>query len=384
MPGFPFVGPSAGILTRFTFVPAPVNVARMWRGILVLICPAMLLGGCATSRSTSTIVTPEPYVRVREPSPGVVQLEIAARRFTPHRGHGPALWLTGASHLGDAAYYRALQQHLDARTLVLFEGVGGADAKRGPALRQERDSAVTAPHDAPANQSSLQSQLAKSLGLEFQLEAIDYGRAHFRNSDLTVVELRDLMAHAPPPVAGVPAAAAAAGAATSARAEASRSFEQLMSVMQGESFLGRLMNLGLRWLGTQPRYQALAKFTLVEMINGVQGDFESVGALPPAMRELLRVLIEERNQRVLSDLRRELPRLGPADSVSIFFGAGHMRDLEVRLRRELRYEVRDEVWFPVMTVNASAAGITPAELAATRELIQRQLQTLRTGPPGAW
>jgi len=350
----------------------------MWRKFLSAGLVGLLAGGCA-ARPVVAPAVPAPYVRVSEPSNGVVQLEIAARRFTPRRGAGPTIWLTGASHLGEAAYYRALQQHLDERTLVLFEGVGGSDAKRGPALRRELDPAAGTSPRAAANPSSLQAQLAKSLGLEFQLEAIDYSHAHFRNSDLTVVELRDLMSRTASPVAGAPVVAA--GAAPSAQAEAARSFEQLMEVMQGESFLGRLMNVGLRWLGTQPRYQALAKFTLAEMINGVQGDLESVGALPPAMRELLRVLIDERNQRVLADLRRELRRLRPEDSVSIFYGAGHMHDLETRLCKELRYEPRGESWFAVMTVNTAAAGIAPAELAATRELIQQQLQMLRLRAP---
>jgi len=334
----------------------------MRRRLLWVGLAGLLVDGCAT-RPVTPPVLPEPYMRVIEPEAGVVQLEIAARRFTPRRGTGPTIWLTGASHLGETAYYRALQHHLDECTLVLFEGVGGAEARRGPELRRDT-----------AEGSSLQARLARSLGLAFQLEAVDYDRAHFRNSDLTVAELRDLMS-------GTGQAAAAAGETNSARTEAAQSFEQLLQVMQGESFLGRLMNLGLRWLGTQPRYQALAKFTLMEMLNNVQGDLESVGALPPAMQELLRVLIDERNQRVLVDLRRELPRLSRADSLAVFYGAGHMRDLEIRLRRELRYEPRDEIWFAAMTVNVTAAGITPVELGATRELIQRQIETLRVRSP---
>jgi len=252
--------------------------------------------------------------------------------------------------------------------LVLVEGVGGPEAPRGPARAREPATVASPP-------VSLQAQLARSLGLEFQLEVINYDRPHFRNSDLTVAELRELMSG----IAGTNGSTAAAPA----RAEAARNFERLLDVMQGESFMGRIMNLGLRWLGTQPRYQALAKFTLIETINGVQGDFESLGALPPAMQELLRVLIAERNQRVVSDLRRELPHLRRTDSVSIFYGAGHMRDLEARLCRELRYEVHDEIWFPALTVNPTAAGLSPTELATTRAMIQQQLATLRARPPAA-
>lgn len=375
---------------HFTFPFPPVIVARMWRSISVLGVIGLLVGGCATERSGSIDKAPEPYVRVSEPLPGVVKLEIAARRFAPRRGNGPSIWLTGASHLGDAEYYRALQTHLDAQTLVLFEGVGGDDVERGPRRRHQPDSSRTAPGGADAKAGSLQEQMAKSLGLEFQLEAIEYDRSHFKNSDLNVEELRALMADEVVPPrknAGMRSSKETprspeerepvAVASPSARTDAGRSFEQLMQVMEGESFFGRLLSVGLRWLGTQPRYQALAKFTLMEMINGVQGDLESVGALPAGMRELLRVLIDERNQRVVSDLRRELPSYGARDSISVFYGAGHMIDLEQRLRQELRYQPREEIWFTAMTVDAAKAGLTSAELATTRKMIQRQIATLR-------
>lgn len=336
-----------------------------------MLCGLVGVGfGCASQRPSATVMAGAPYVRVRETPEGLVQLEIAARRLLPRRGTGPTLWLTGASHLGEGAYYRALQTHLDERTLVLFEGVCGPEAPRGPTRAQEQAT-------VPPQPVSMQAQLARSLGLEFQLEVINYDRPHFRNSDLTVAELRELMS------AGVAGATGSTNTSAPARAEAARNFERLLDVMQGESFLGRLMNLGLRWLGTQPRYQALAKFTLIETLNGVQGDFESLGALPPAMQELLRVLIAERNQRVVSDLRRELPHLRRTDSVSIFYGAGHMRDLETRLCRELHYEVQDQIWFPALTVNPTAAGLSPAELATTRAMIQQQLATLRQRTPAA-
>lgn len=344
------------------------------------------LVGCVHRPVTDVSAAPAPYVRVVAQTNGVVQLEIAARRFTPRRGQGAEVWLTAASHLGDAAYYHALQAHLDARSRVLFEGVGATDSA-------EFGHAATAKERAAAPASSLQSQMARSLGLEFQLEAIDYDRPHFRNSDLGVTELRDLLERPAPararavsrtlpkgtePGAGVPAAES-----VEETREAARNFERLMSVMQGGNFWSGFLNLGLRWLGTQPRYQAIAKVTLMEMLEHVQGDLESLGTLPPGLRELLRVLIEERNRKVLADLRKELAGARRGASVSIFYGAGHMHDLELRLRNDFRYVPREEVWFPAMTVNVKTSGLSAAELAATREMVRRQVQTLRGASGGS-
>ncbi|MDX1564919.1 MAG: type II secretion system protein GspG, partial [Phycisphaeraceae bacterium] len=67
---------------------------------------------------------PKRYLRVVS-TPDHVRLEVALRRFVPAEGDGPALWLSGVIHIGEAAYYKKVQKHLDAQDLVLFEGVGG-------------------------------------------------------------------------------------------------------------------------------------------------------------------------------------------------------------------------------------------------------------------
>src|SRR5882724_5848160 len=96
---------------------------------LVLLALAMLTPGCSTSSrntlaNTQTFEAPAAYVRTSNSESNLLELQIAARRFVPARGKGPAIWLTGVSHIGTSNYFAALQRHLDAQTLVLFEGVG--------------------------------------------------------------------------------------------------------------------------------------------------------------------------------------------------------------------------------------------------------------------
>lgn len=84
----------------------------------------------------------QPWVRVVEDDARIVKLQIAIRRFEPVEGDGPSLTIAGAVHVADRPYYDALQEMLDGKDLVLFEGVRPAGAEdtepRTPAERVER------------------------------------------------------------------------------------------------------------------------------------------------------------------------------------------------------------------------------------------------------
>jgi hypothetical protein len=297
----------------------------------------------------------QPYMRVVRPDTNTIHLQIAMRQFVPARGEGPAVWLTGASHIGESNYYRLLQEHLDAQGLVLFEGV------------KERPGPAEVGHGAvpEVDESSLQLTLAQSLGLAFQLKAINYRRSHFRNSDLSIPELQKLL------VEGLSEADAGSGTAELAA---------LLQIMDGRSLLGAVVNFGVRLLGTSPKLQALAKLTLIETIAQLEGDLSQLQGLPPEMRKLMQVLIESRNAAVLKDLKVELKKKRPAKSVSILYGAGHMPDLEQRLRRDLKYREADARWLTAISVNPAEAGVSEAEMAFVRGLVKWQMQELQKKP----
>src|SRR5882724_6110403 len=103
-------------------------IAKLCSLALVLPAVALLASGCRTSHhepeAAETIPAPAPYVRASGGESNLLELQIAARRFVPARGKGPTVWLTGVSHIGTSNYFAALQRHLNAQTLVLFEGVG--------------------------------------------------------------------------------------------------------------------------------------------------------------------------------------------------------------------------------------------------------------------
>ena len=79
-----------------------------------------------------------PWIRTSEGDDRVLKLEIASRRYE-RAGGGPRLTLVGAVHIGESAYYEALQSYLDEKDMVLFEGVSPAGAEaNNPATHSGR------------------------------------------------------------------------------------------------------------------------------------------------------------------------------------------------------------------------------------------------------
>ncbi len=326
----------------------------------------LLLAGCSTAphgSSGASSPAPEPYVRVLTSNSNKVELQIAVRKFVSPRPSvdSPVVWLTAVSHIGETNYFEKLQRHLDAQSLVLFEGVG--EHRPGHELTPAERAAI----EQKGSNASLQSTMAAALGLEFQLDGIDYASPRFRNSDLSIPQWREPMARAETTTA------------PGARGPA-QTFDSLLQMMQGGSWVDMLLQFGLRLLGSDPHLQALSKLALIDMIGQMQGDPAQLRGLPPDLKQLLDVLIQERNRKVLVDLKTELKKTPRPASIVLFYGTGHMPDLERGLRQQLKYRPTGELWFTALSVNLARTGISPAERQFIHNFIQRELEQLQAKP----
>jgi hypothetical protein len=332
-------------------VPSWAVHCRHTAGVVALLL--LVWAGCTTApdRRAELNQPPQAYLRKAEGADGGVALDTGLRAFVPERGRGPVVWLVGVAHLGTTNYYAELQRFLDAQSLVLFEGVGATN--RQFQLRQD-------------SSYSLQESLAKALGLEFQLDAIDYSRAHFRNSDLSLSQIEQLFA-----------SKASEGTATGQSVGRSE-FDQLVQLMQGSGFFGGLARFGVAFIAASPKLQATAKLAMIEVTSQVEGDLLQMAGLPPGWQRLLRVLIEERNKLVVRDLQAALRERPRARSVAVLYGAGHMTDLELRLRTTLHYRPNGARWLTAFAVNPHDAGLTDQELEMTRRMIHDQLEALQS------
>jgi hypothetical protein len=352
------------------------------KSLLLLATVLVLLAGCSARRpaapkdSTSNagaanLPDPQPYTRIARPDSNTVQLQIAVRRFVPVDHKGPVIWLTATAHIGEPEYYHALQRHLDSRTVVLYEGVN-ADAharhvpRKGetPAPSQARAARV-----ADAKEGfSMQSELAKSLGLVFQLEAIDYERTNFLNSDLSVLQIQRLMLGDPD---AQPARAGEKG-------RADPTLQTLLQIMDGSSFLGALMKGFVHLIGSSPQLQAAAKLVLIETLGRIKGDMAEMRGLPAGLRHLMQVLIEARNQSVIEDLKTEIKAVPRSGSISVFYGSGHMENMEKHITTELHYRPDGEVWLPAFSVDLQKTGMSNGDLQMIRNLVKWQLETMQS------
>jgi hypothetical protein len=86
------------------------------------------------------------YLRVVEERGRSIALEVASRRFAPAAGEGPDIWLVGAAHIGEAAFFRSLQSLLDGAELVLYESVkpAGAGGASGTSDEERAESSLVA------------------------------------------------------------------------------------------------------------------------------------------------------------------------------------------------------------------------------------------------
>ncbi len=326
------------------------------RGVFWMVL--VLLAGCAVAPPPPRAGPPKPILRVQESTNGTVALQVAVRDLLPVRRADPVIRLVGVTHLGTTEYYAGLQTLLDREPLVLFEGVGATNKE----FLSTREQAY-----------SLQPALAKALGLRFQLQAIDYRGSNFVNSDLSMEELGRVMAgdESPGKAAENEGGAVALG--------------ELVSVMDGSSWAGVLAKFGVAFIGASPRLRATVRLVLIETLGSMEGDLGDSAALPPSMRRLMEVLIRERNSAVIRDVARAVQksrsggrrqRLG---SISVFYGAGHLPDLERRLCAELGYRPGSDDWRTAFDVNPRSSGLGASDVAMARRMVREQLKALGVG-----
>lgn len=208
----------------------------------------------------------------------------------------------------------------------------------------------------------IQTTLADVLGLDFQLNALDYDRDHFTNSDMSMSDLEKTMG-------------------SGGEADADADVNEVMGILNGDASMGAMVKGALGILTANPKMRALAKVMLIETMGGLKGDLSQIRSLGPSMAKLMKVLIEDRNRIVMNDLKAVLARPKRPSSVSLFYGAGHMDNMERALVGELGYKAADEVWLPAFSVNYAEVGLTHGDLAMIRALSELQKQLLQ--PPKA-
>ena len=200
--------------------------------------------------------------------------------------------------------------------------------------------------------AGIQAKLAKALGLVFQLDEMDLDHPNWRNVDMTAGQLEKRFE--------------AAGLAGEG--------DGLFAMLEGTGLPAKMLGLVLGVIERLPGAQPRAKMMLMDMLTHAD-DLLEVGGVP-GMEELMRVLIEDRNKVVIDELVRVLDEPETPQTIGVIYGAGHMPDLEERLRT-LGYERAKERWVPAITLDLDRAGISRMERAIMKRQLEMQLDMMR-------
>ncbi len=313
--------------------------------LVTLACVLPLISLPADEKST--VAAPPKFVRAMELPDKISAIQTRTVEYVPESGKGPSIILVGAAHLGTEEYYQTLQKKLDAATVVLFEGVGLGEALKAGPGKLDRDLGI-------------QKQLAETLGLKFQLDAIDYRRPNFHNSDLKVEtveeEIKERTQNAP-------------------ETKTDETFSTLMEALQGTGKTAEMLQPLMALLGGSEQTRETTRLLFIQVLGRAGELLELARNASPEMSNLLDVILTERNQIVLRDLKEQVGKLKTGESVAVFYGAAHLPELATRIQEELGYKPGPEKWDNAFTADPAKAGLQPAQIRMMLDMMTQQLKS---------
>jgi hypothetical protein len=235
-------------------------------------------------------------------------------------------------------------------------GADGRAGGDGVNADVELDEPVPA-YTASGADDNLQVQLANALALSFQLDAIDYGAANWRCSDMSIDQLDRAMR------------------------ERGADFTVVESTLAGSTLPAKIARfmLGLVRVAdafTDGAISDMLKVLIIEMLGDEAIIEQSLNQFDEGFTQ---VIIDDRNQVVVDDLQRIIAD-EDVDSVAVLYGAGHMRDLAARLDDQLGYRPDPSArWLSAIEVNLAESAATEAEMRQLRAMVRQMMRQMGGG-----
>lgn len=389
--------------------------------IAILMASCFSAPGLAQSTHSDA---PEEYIRLLTKEGKHKILQTAVRLFRSGDRQSPPIWLVGAIHIGDAGYYDRVETLLRSFDAVLYEGVRSHDelgddpdalralqtqglmrllemhlwtfqksTDRLPASFQEMVDAEEI-FPAPARrvmQKSLvdfwgtplqfelndQTVTITSLGADKQAGGedgaedltIDYTQNEFRKKVppyLRMANAMDIefqsacmwMLHPRWQNSDISSDQFFAQLSEAAPEDTIQN-SMLESVLKQDN---PLVNMALAMVESFSESNPMLQWRLKDLIVTTLASAEPSAVMS---EETDKVLIDERNKIVVSDLQELLENDPTIRSVGILYGAGHMIDLEQRIRDELGYEPALGFW--INAIDSNPADYTTSSPALSGE-----------------
>ena len=237
-------------------------------------------------------------------------MDTAITRFELTNENGKTVFvdLIGAVHVGEKEYYDALNERFEMYDSMLYELI----APEGTVIPKgggERD--ITNPIAA------LQVGMMSGLDLSFQLEQIDYTPKNFVHADMTPEEFAESWTENNESVSRILLKSMGHGIAMQSKGKGPSNFSFLAAGLSKNPTL---------------KFRRVAAEQMMSMDAGMSifdGDEGST-------------IIENRNAKAMKILKREID--AGKTKLGIFYGAGHLNDMQERLENEFQMKRSGKTW----------------------------------------
>ncbi len=243
-------------------------------------------------------------------------LETATGHYVTTDGKKITVDLIGAIHVGDADYYRRLNQRFRTYDKVLFELV----MPEGQSLKGLGERRSNHPI------GMFQQSLPSILDLDYQLKAIDYTAKNFEHADLSPDEMATAIRKR-----GDNGASIGIKVFFDMLNQANR-----MSEAAAKKGGGELSELQLLSALFDPNRPLALKKMFAEQMDLIGGFGTGLGAT------LDTILVQDRNAAAMKVLKKEIDN--GTKKIAIFYGAAHMPDFDRRLTQDLKLKRESIAW----------------------------------------
>jgi hypothetical protein len=266
----------------------------------------------------------EDWVRLEYGEGGEIKgMQTAVVRYAaaPAKGQGKSpmyVDLIGAVHIGDIAYYKQLNDQFTHYDALLYELV----APEGTVVKPGRGTSNAHPIGA------LQNAIKSFLELDHQLEYIDYTKPNFVHADMSPDQFAKSM---------------------SERNEGFLQlyFQLMAQAMEHQSAMeakGESMDFDiLSALFAKDRARRL-KLVLAKQLADMESLMVTLGG------DNGTVIITERNKTALAVLKKQME--DGKKHLGIFYGAGHLSDMDKRLRNDFKLQPVSITWLTAWNLAA--------------------------------
>jgi hypothetical protein len=293
---------------------------------IALVLPLQSLRAEEPAASVRPEKNKEHFLRIeRDPAGHELALQTAIIRFesdAPER-KGFVVDLIGAVHVGEKAYYQALNKQFEDYDAVLYELVApeGTRVPKG-----------SKPGGHPV--SYLQNGMKDLLGLEHQLQYIDYSRANLVHADMSPDDFAKSMEDRGESIGTMLLRLMAASMARQASEASQAKSSDLDLVM---ALFDRNRGLRLKRLVAE---QFADLETVMAALNGPDGS----------------TIVTERNKVALGKLEKQWSQ--GRKRLAIFYGVGHLPDMAQRLAADFKLHETGQHWLTAWNLaeNPVAAG----------------------------